>query len=194
MRVAEALHELPAVRAAFSRGELTFTKVRALTRVATATSEEGLLELAGALTASQLDRALRAFRRLAVEDARETHELEFVDYHFEEDGSLYLPRALPPRTARCSSRRWKLCGSGSSSGDVRSDPLRETTRLQATPLPSWALRVRGPRASKRSSRLPRRHSPRPTSSDPSARGWWSTSMLQRCRPTAAGAPSWKTAR
>ena len=40
LRVAEALQELPATRAAFGRGELTFTKVRALTRVATASSEE----------------------------------------------------------------------------------------------------------------------------------------------------------
>jgi Domain of unknown function (DUF222)/HNH endonuclease len=94
LRVAEALQELPATRAAFSRGELTFTKVRALTRVATASSEEGLLELAGALTASQLERALRVFRRVATEDARETHELEFVDWHFDEDGSLYLRARL----------------------------------------------------------------------------------------------------
>ena len=36
VRVAEALRELPATRAAFSRGELTFTNVRAMTRVATA--------------------------------------------------------------------------------------------------------------------------------------------------------------
>jgi hypothetical protein len=94
MRVAEALQELPAIRGAFSRGELTFTKVRALTRVATAASEQGLLQLAEALTASQLERALRAFRRLAVEDARNAHELEFVDYYFEDDGSLYLRARL----------------------------------------------------------------------------------------------------
>jgi hypothetical protein len=95
LRVAEALEKLPAIREAFSRGELTFTKVRALTRVATPASEEGLLELASTLTASQLERALRAFRRLAAEEARETHELEYVDYHFAEDGSLYLRARLP---------------------------------------------------------------------------------------------------
>ncbi len=54
VRVAEALRELPAIRSAFSRGELTFTKVRALTRVATASTEARLLEVAEALTASQL--------------------------------------------------------------------------------------------------------------------------------------------
>jgi hypothetical protein len=94
LRVAEALQGLPATRAAFTRGELTLTKVRALTRVATASSEEGLLELAGALTASQLERALRAFRRLAVEEARETHELEYVDWFFAEDGALFLRARL----------------------------------------------------------------------------------------------------
>jgi len=94
MRVAEALQGLPLTRAAFSRGEVTYTKVRALTRVATAASEDGLLELAAALTASQLERALRVFRRITAADARETHELEFVSYHFEEDGSLYLRARL----------------------------------------------------------------------------------------------------
>jgi hypothetical protein len=95
LRVAEALRELPGTRAAFARGALTFTKVRALTRVATAASEQSLLELADVLTASQLERALRVFRRVAVEEARETHELEYVDYHFDEDGSLYLSARLP---------------------------------------------------------------------------------------------------
>lgn len=94
LRVAEALQELPATRAAFARGELTFTKVRALTRVATGSSEESLLELAGALTASQLERALRAFRRVAAEGARDAHELEYVDYYLDDDGTLFLRARL----------------------------------------------------------------------------------------------------
>ncbi len=88
------MQELPATRAAFARGELTFTKVRALTRVATGSSEESLLDLAGALTASQLERALRAFRRVAAEDAREAHELEYVDYYLDDDGTLFLRARL----------------------------------------------------------------------------------------------------
>jgi hypothetical protein len=95
LRVHEALQELPAIRAAFSRGELTFSKVRALTRVATTASEQGLLDLADVLTAGQLERALRAFRRLQAEEAGEAHALEYVDYHFAEDGSLYLRARLP---------------------------------------------------------------------------------------------------
>ena len=79
VRVAGALHELPAIRGAFARGQLSFSKVRALTRVATPPSEEGLLELACALSASQLERALRAYRRVTAEEARQSHELEYVD-------------------------------------------------------------------------------------------------------------------
>lgn len=95
VRVAEALDELPAIHAAFTRGELTFTKVRALTRVASSPSERALLELAAALTASQLERALRAYRRVTSEEARASHELEYVDYYWDEDGSLILRARLP---------------------------------------------------------------------------------------------------
>src|SRR5436309_15016945 len=40
LRVGEALQELPALRAAFGRGELSFCKLRALTRVATPVCEQ----------------------------------------------------------------------------------------------------------------------------------------------------------
>jgi hypothetical protein len=135
LRVAEALQELPATRAAFSRGELTYTKVRALTRVATAASEEGLLELAGALTASQLERALRVYRRVTAADARETHELEFVSHHFDEDGSLYLRarlaaedgtllvKALDAAHDRVLERRREERAAAAKVGDVDADPL-----------------------------------------------------------------------
>ena len=44
--MARRLQELPLIHAAFSRGELSYAKVRALTRVATTENEEELLELA----------------------------------------------------------------------------------------------------------------------------------------------------
>ena len=95
LRVGEALQELPLVRAAFERGELTFCKLRALTRVATPASEKGLLDLAGGLTASQLERALRVFRRYRTDEAADSHKLEYVDYHWEDDGSLILRARVP---------------------------------------------------------------------------------------------------
>jgi hypothetical protein len=60
LRVARSLRELPLITAAFGRGELSYSKVRAVTRVATAESEPDLVELARTATAAQLDRFVRA--------------------------------------------------------------------------------------------------------------------------------------
>lgn len=124
VRVARALEELPAIRAAFARGELSFSKVRALTRVATASSEEGLLDLATALTASQLERALRAFRRLTSEEARDSHELEYVDHHWGETEACSCAPASRPTTGRCSCARSTPLASGYETGGGRCLPRR----------------------------------------------------------------------
>src|SRR2546423_3100129 len=94
VRVARALAELPVIRAAFERGELTLTKVRALTRVATPACEERLLRLGGVLTAPQLDRALRVYQRVTAAQAHRQHELEYVTYYWEDDGTLFLQTRL----------------------------------------------------------------------------------------------------
>ena len=64
VRVARSLPELPRIHAAFACGELSYSKVRAITRIADAESEEELLGLARCLTAAQLERAVRAYRRV----------------------------------------------------------------------------------------------------------------------------------
>ena len=94
VRVARALAQLPVIRAAFERGELTYTKVRALTRVATPACEERLLPLACALTAPQLTRALRVYERVSAARAGRQHELEYVSYYWDDDGSLVLHARL----------------------------------------------------------------------------------------------------
>ena len=161
MRVAEALQDLPAIRAAFSRGEMTYTKVRALTRVATGANEERLLELAGALTASQLERALRVFRRITAEDARETHELEYVELPLR-GGRL----ALPARPARRRGRHGAREGAGRRAGADRGAAAEEERNASS----AKARRGRGDVAAaarappvaawRRWSSLPRRRSPR----------------------------------
>ena len=61
VRVARSLEGLALVRAAFAEGRLTYSKVRALCRVATAENEAFLLDLAYDLTAAQLDRSVQAY-------------------------------------------------------------------------------------------------------------------------------------
>jgi hypothetical protein len=65
VRVARALGALPAIDEALGRGELSYAKVRALTRVATPENEQRLLELARYSTGAQLERICRCYRQVA---------------------------------------------------------------------------------------------------------------------------------
>ena len=69
IRVASALGGLPKIDAALAAGELSFSKVRALTRVATADNEEALLQLARSSTAAQLERICRGVMRAGASPA-----------------------------------------------------------------------------------------------------------------------------
>ena len=96
MRIARRLCELPRIHAAFARGELSYAKVRALSRVAEERSEEELLLLARHMTASQLERAVRAYRRLATEEANALEDAAYVGYCWDEDGALIVRARLAP--------------------------------------------------------------------------------------------------
>ena len=63
VRVARARRELPLMDAAFERGEISYSKVRAMTRVATPENEVELLNIARHGTAAHLERLVRAYRR-----------------------------------------------------------------------------------------------------------------------------------
>src|SRR5215218_2205933 len=63
VRVARSLQSLPLIEAAFADGCLSYSKVRALTRIAEPDSEPSLLEVALELTASQVERTVRQWRR-----------------------------------------------------------------------------------------------------------------------------------
>ena len=96
VRVARRLGELPLIHEAFACGELSYAKVRALTRVADEESEEELLELARHMTASQLERAVRAYRWVTAAEANDLQSLAYVGYTWEQDGSLTLRARLAP--------------------------------------------------------------------------------------------------
>ncbi len=64
VRVARALGKLPRIDAAFGRGELSYSKVRAVTRVATPETEEAILHQARIATAAQLEKICRGVRRV----------------------------------------------------------------------------------------------------------------------------------
>ncbi len=64
VRVAHALEDLPLIGAAMGRGELSYAKVRALTRAANAANEEFLLMIGLHGTASHVEKLVRQYRRV----------------------------------------------------------------------------------------------------------------------------------
>src|SRR5882672_4119117 len=64
VRVARALEKLPRLAEALARGELSYAKVRALTRVATPETEERLLAIGRAGTAEHVERIVRGWRHM----------------------------------------------------------------------------------------------------------------------------------
>ncbi|WP_233488689.1 HNH endonuclease signature motif containing protein [Blastococcus sp. TF02-9] len=96
VRVARALTGLPRLAAAFAEGRLSYSKVRAVTRVAEPETEQTLLDLALAGTASQVERAVRAWRRSdRVDEGTVARKKEF-QYWWDDDGTLVVRMRLAP--------------------------------------------------------------------------------------------------
>jgi hypothetical protein len=99
VRVARALENLPLVSDALARGELSYSKARAITRVATPASEDYLLMIARHGTASHVEKLVRAYRQVErlqeSARARTTHAQRALRWSFEDDGSMVITVRLP---------------------------------------------------------------------------------------------------
>ena len=99
VRVARALESLPLIDAAMARGELSYAKVRALTRVATPPTESVLLNIALHGTANHVETLVRQFRKVQEAEAlsREARQQSgrSLSYFHDDDGSLVIKARLP---------------------------------------------------------------------------------------------------
>lgn len=97
VRVARALDGLPLICEAFSRGEVSYSKVRAITRIATPATEADLLMFARHGTTQHVEKIVRGYRGcLPVNDAQVRHERRFLDCRYAEDGSVLIRARLSP--------------------------------------------------------------------------------------------------
>ena len=100
VRVAHALKELPQISDAFRRGTISFSKVRAMTRVATPENEEYLMMIARHGTASHMEHLVRQFRKVkrieAMEAENQRHDLRELNWYVDDDGSYVLKARLTP--------------------------------------------------------------------------------------------------
>jgi uncharacterized protein DUF222/HNH endonuclease len=99
LRTAHALAQLPKIATAMSEGRISFSKVRAITRVAEPSNEDGFLNVALNGTASHVEKLVRSYRRTleSQELSREATQQrnQSLWWFHEPDGSLTIKGRLP---------------------------------------------------------------------------------------------------
>ena len=128
VRVARALGPLPRLADALARGQLSYSKVRALTRVATPETEARLLAVGRAGTAVHVERIVRGWRQLGrraeARLATRQHAGRGLHVYRDDDGMVVLRGRLDPETGAVLLRAL--------------DAARETLSQRTRPSPAGA--------------------------------------------------------
>src|SRR2546427_8506291 len=129
VRVARALGTLPRLARALARGELSYAKVRALTRVATPETEERLLAVGRAGTADHVERIVRGWRPVGrIAEAREEarrHQSRALHVYHDEDGMVTIRGRLAPEVGAVLVQALAAAREALYPGDVSAAPLAE---------------------------------------------------------------------
>ena len=105
VRVAHALADLPLISARMERGQFSYSKVRALTRVATRENEEELIQFSEHADVGQVERLTRGWRRLDRDASAEDEEARAEEMrrasrqltlHVDDDGMFVVRGRLTP--------------------------------------------------------------------------------------------------
>jgi hypothetical protein len=100
IRVARSLPDLPLIDKAFSSGTISYSKVRAMTRVATPENEAFLLQIAEYGTANQMEVLVRKYQHCKrLQDPNEAEnwkQQKNLSWHQDEAGMYVINARLPP--------------------------------------------------------------------------------------------------
>ncbi|HKE16302.1 MAG TPA: DUF222 domain-containing protein [Kofleriaceae bacterium] len=120
LRVAHKLAELPLLDEAFRQGELSYSKLRAMTRVASPDNEAALLDLARNSTAAQLEQICRLYRRAHPPERTGSggdDERRWVVARPTDDGMVAIQIRLHPEEAARLMRAIEHCADKGSLAD-----------------------------------------------------------------------------
>lgn len=121
LRVAHAVGKLPEINAAFRNGRVSYSKVRAMTRVATPENEHVLLNIALHGTASHVERTVRHFRRFEriehAQVAEQTYRQRSVRFRYDEDDSVLISARLPAEIGELVKRAIERAAELANVGD-----------------------------------------------------------------------------
>ena len=100
VRVAQALDNLPRISLALREGRVSYSKVRAMVRIATPENEPELLRIALEGTAGHVEKLVRAYRkanrREEMEEVRRHRDERYLNIYTDEDGMVVIKGRLPP--------------------------------------------------------------------------------------------------
>jgi hypothetical protein len=131
VRVARALGELQLVDAAFAAGNLSYSKVRAITRVATPETAQDFLDISTNATASQIERLSAAYRRTR-SDPKEPplDQRRFVRRSDTASGMVRIEAQLAPEQA---AMVWEALSSALDAGRSQADASAESDAAAPRP-------------------------------------------------------------
>jgi hypothetical protein len=156
VRVARRLAELPAVTAAFAEGEISYSKVRAITRVATVANEATLVDLARYMTASHLERTVRCYKRVNDEaehdqdpssDPKDQYQERYLTSWWNDDGTLSIKARLPPAEGemvltalrRAADALYRQPWAGNAADNATGDDVPAEGNEEADDVPAGAM-------------------------------------------------------
>ena len=132
VRVARALGSLPKLSDAMRRGVVSYSKVRAVTRVATPETEQALLDVALCGTATHVEQVVRGWRRVdraaeQVED-RVRHAARSLSTWVDDDGMVVVRGRLTPEVGAVLRRALEAaCDQADSGRDAAREVADEAT-------------------------------------------------------------------
>ncbi len=129
VRVARALEDLPLLRAEFLAGRLSYSKVRAITRVANPANESSLVQTALCCTGAQLERITAGIRRAKdAADPDGRHERRRLTWRWDHDGMLVISGRFTPEEGALL-----LAGLDAARPDVSAETTGECTAVSTGP-------------------------------------------------------------
>jgi len=114
LRIAHALKELPLLSASFSEGKLSYTKVRALTRVATAANESDLIDMAMRMSARHVEEHCKqrtnATKASTAVARKAQQNSSFRVWHDQAHGTVHFSVELPAEEAELIEKAVEKAG------------------------------------------------------------------------------------
>ena len=142
VRVAHALKPLPLMSEAMKRGRLSYSKVRALTRVARPETEKELVDLGLAGTAAHVEQVVRAWKRIdrtiEARDDQLRDASSSLTAHIDENGMYLIRGRLAPETGEALMKALDAAGE-KLYGERKNGPQKNAERPPAGKVRADAL-------------------------------------------------------